>query len=88
MRLDPHGLYNGRFSVFLQDACLGEQLSHDGDASSQVVEALRALAERPLRVQGTSKIKNVYGVPVVRELPVRLLADCLRGSGCSHRRSN
>ena len=63
IRLDPHGLYNGRFSVFLQDACLGEQLFHDGDASSQV-EALRALAERPLRVQGTSKIKNVYDVPV------------------------
>ena len=65
IRLDPHGLYNGRFSVFLQDACLGEQLFHDGDASSQV-EALRALAERPLRVQGTS---DSWQIAFVDQLP-------------------
>ena len=55
---------------------------HDGEASAQV-EALRALAERPLPLQGASKIKNIYGVPVT-ELPVRLLADCLRGSVTLH----
>ena len=82
VRVDPQGLYDGRIALFQQDSCLGEQLFHDGDASSQV-EALRALAERPLPIQGAAKVKNVYGVPV-SELPVRLLADCLRGSVALH----
>ncbi len=60
VRVDPQGCYDARISLFQQDSCLGEQLFHDGDASSQV-EALRALAERPLPLQGTGKIKNVYG---------------------------
>jgi hypothetical protein len=82
VRVDPQGLYDGRVVVFQQDSCLGEQLFHDGDASSQI-EAVRALAERPLPLQGATKIRNVYGVPVA-ELPVRLLADCLRGSVALH----
>jgi len=82
VRVDPHGLFDGRIALFQQDACLGEQLFHDGEASSQV-EALRALAERPLRLQGSVKVKNVYDVSV-EELPVRLLADCLRGSVALH----
>jgi hypothetical protein len=82
VRVDPHGLFDGRIALFQQDACLGEQLFHDGDAFSQV-EALRCLAERPHRVQGSVKVKNLYDVPV-EELPVHLLADCLRGSVALH----
>ena len=36
VRVDPHGLYNGRLNIFQQDACLAEQLFHDGDAAGQV----------------------------------------------------
>jgi len=82
VRVDPHGLYNGRLNICQQDACLAEQLFHDGDAASQV-EAIRALAERPLKVQGTLKITNVHDVPIT-ELPVRVLGDCLRGSVALH----
>ena len=49
------GLYGGRISVFQPDACLAEMLFHDGDACAQI-EALRALAERPLRIQGSVKV--------------------------------
>lgn len=82
VRVDPHGLYNGRLNIFQQDACLAEQLFHDGDAAGQV-EAMRALAERPLKVQGTPKINNIHDVPIA-ELPVRVLGDCLRGSVALH----
>lgn len=82
VRVDPQGLYDGRIALFQQDSCLGEQLFHDGEASAQL-EALRSLAERPLPLQGAMKIKSVYGVPV-SELPIRLLADCLRGSVALH----
>lgn len=82
IRVDPHGVFDGRVALFQQDACLGEQLFHDGDALSQV-EALRALAERPLRLQGAPKVKSLYDVPV-EELPVHLLGDCLRGSVALH----
>ena len=78
VRLDPHGLYNGRMNIMQQDACYAEQLFHEGDAIGQV-EAARALAERPLKIQGTPKITNVHDVPIA-ELPVRVLGDCLRGS--------
>ena len=78
VRIDPQGLFDGRVALFQQDACLGEQLFHDGDAFSQI-EAIRALSERPLRVQAASKVKSVHDVDV-SELPVRLLGDCLRGS--------
>jgi hypothetical protein len=78
VRVDPMGLFGGRISVFQPDACLAEQLFHDGDAGAQV-DAIRALAERPLRIQGSVKITAVYDAPV-SELPVRLLGDCLRGS--------
>lgn len=78
VRVDPHGLFDGRVALFQQDACLGEQLFHDGDAFSQI-EAMRALSERPLRVQAESKVKSVHDADV-SELPVRLLGDCLRGS--------
>jgi len=44
---------------------------------------MRALAERPLHIQGSVKIANVYDVPV-KELPVRVLGDCLRGSPALH----
>ena len=43
VRVDPAGHYGGRISVFQPDACLAEQLFHDGDSSAQV-EAIRALA--------------------------------------------
>lgn len=82
VRVDPMNLYGGRISVFQPDACLAEQLFHDGDAGAQI-DALRALAERPLRIQGSVKVKVVYDVPV-SELPVRLLGDCLRGSPALH----
>ena len=82
VRLDPHGLYNGRLNIMQQDACYAEQLFHDGDAIGQV-EAVRALAERPLKIQGTPKITNVHDVPIA-ELPVRVLGDCLRGSVALH----
>lgn len=36
VRVDPHGLFDGRIALFQPDACLGEQLFHDGDAFSQV----------------------------------------------------
>ncbi|CAB9511471.1 Peptidase family M1 [Seminavis robusta] len=82
VRVDPIGLYAGRISVFQPDACLAEQLFHDGDAGAQV-EAMRNLAERPLRIQGSVKVTSVYDVKV-SELPVRVLGDCLRGSPALH----
>ena len=82
VRLDPHGLYNGRLNIFQEDACLAEELFHDGDAASQV-EAMRSLAERPLKIQGQGKITNIHDVPI-SELPVRVLGDCLRGSVALH----
>lgn len=82
IRVDPHGFYNGRLNVCQQDACLAEQLFHDGDASGQL-EAMRALAERPLKIQSQPKITNVHDVPI-GELPVRVLSDCLRGSVALH----
>lgn len=82
VRVDPMGLYGGRISVFQPDACLAEQLFHDGDAGAQV-DALRSLAERPLRIQGSVKVTSVYDVAVT-ELPVRVLGDCLRGSPALH----
>jgi hypothetical protein len=82
VRVDPMGLYGGRISVFQPDACLAEQLFHDGDAGAQV-DSLRSLAERPLRIQGSVKVTAVYDVGV-SELPVRVLGDCLRGSPALH----
>jgi hypothetical protein len=82
VRVDPAGQYGGRISVCQPDACLAEQLFHDGDASAQV-EAIRALAERPLRIQVLGKITTVYDVSVA-ELPVRVIGDCLRGSPALH----
>jgi hypothetical protein len=82
VRVDPLGLYGGRISVFQPDACLAEQLFHDGDSSAQV-SAIRALAERPLRIQGSMKVTSIYDVSVA-ELPVRILGDCLRGSPALH----
>ena len=82
IRVDPHGIYNSRIHIYLQDACMAEQLFHDGDASGQI-DAMRALAERPMKIQSQSKLTNVHDVPV-RELPVRVLGDCLRGSVALH----
>ena len=82
IRVDPHGLYNGRLSIYQQDACLAEQVFHDGDASGQL-EAIRTLAERPLKIQSLPKLSNVHDVPLA-ELPVRVLGDCLRGSVALH----
>ena len=82
VRVDPSGQYGGRISVFQPDACLAEQLFHDGDASAQA-EAIRALAERPLRVQVIGKVTSVYDVSV-SELPVRVIGDCLRGTPALH----
>eukprot|EP00934_Nitzschia_sp_Nitz4_P008327 Nitzschia sp. Nitz4//scaffold39_size137210//1884//7601//NITZ4_003182-RA/size137210-processed-gene-0.81-mRNA-1//1//CDS//3329550332//8317//frame0 len=82
VRVDPMGQFCGRVSVFQPDACLAEMLFHDGDASAQV-ESLRALAERPLRIQGAVKVTSIYDVKV-SELPVRVLGDCLRGSAALH----
>jgi len=82
VRVDPLGLYGGRISVFQPDACLAEQLFHDGDSAAQV-DAIRSLAERPLRIQGSMKVTSIYDVKV-SELPVRVLGDCLRGSPALH----
>ncbi len=81
VRVDPLGMYSGRISVFQPDACLAECLFHDGDAAAQV-DAMRALAERPLKVT-TMKVTTIYDVSV-SELPVRILGDCLRGSPALH----
>ena len=81
MRVSRSARY-GRISVFQPDACLAECLFHDGDAGAQV-EAIRALAERPLRIQPSTKVTAIYDVNV-SELPVRVLADCLRGSPALH----
>eukprot|EP00533_Pseudo-nitzschia_delicatissima_P004876 CAMPEP_0116090012 /NCGR_PEP_ID=MMETSP0327-20121206/6729_1 /TAXON_ID=44447 /ORGANISM="Pseudo-nitzschia delicatissima, Strain B596" /LENGTH=1889 /DNA_ID=CAMNT_0003581237 /DNA_START=110 /DNA_END=5782 /DNA_ORIENTATION=+ len=82
VRVDPMLLYGGKISVVQQDACLAEMLFHDGDAGAQV-EALRALAERPMKIQGSVKVTSVYDVQV-SELPVRVLGDCLRGTPALH----
>ena len=82
VRVDPFDIYCGRISVVQPDACLAEELFHDGDASAQV-DAIRSLAERPLRIQGSMKVSVVHGVNV-SELPVRLLSDCLKGSSALH----
>lgn len=82
VRVDPVGIYCGRFSVFQPDACLAEQLFHDGDAAAQV-DAMRALSERPLLIQGSVKVTAIYDVSIA-ELPVRVLGDCLRGSPALH----
>ena len=82
VRVDPMGLYAGKVTVFQPDACLAEQLFHDGDAGAQV-DALRALAERPLRIQGSVKVTSIYDVPI-SELPVRVMGDCLRGTPALH----
>lgn len=82
VRVDPLGLYGGRISVSQPDPCLAEQLFHDGDASAQI-DAIRALAERPLGIQGNGKVTTVYDVHV-SELPVRVIGDCLRGSPALH----
>jgi len=62
LRVDPHGLFGGtaKIATFQQDACVAEQLFNDGDASGQI-EALRTLAERPFRIQGSVKgVTSVY----------------------------
>ena len=82
VRVDPVHMYGGKISVSQPDACLAEQLFHDGDAAAQV-DAIRALAERPLSIQGTGKVTVVHGVAVA-ELPVRVLGDCLRGTPALH----
>eukprot|EP00531_Pseudo-nitzschia_arenysensis_P017503 CAMPEP_0116154266 /NCGR_PEP_ID=MMETSP0329-20121206/21690_1 /TAXON_ID=697910 /ORGANISM="Pseudo-nitzschia arenysensis, Strain B593" /LENGTH=1391 /DNA_ID=CAMNT_0003651237 /DNA_START=71 /DNA_END=4244 /DNA_ORIENTATION=- len=82
VRVDPMHLYGGKISVIQQDACLAEMLFHDGDSGAQV-EALRALAERPMKIQGSVKVTSVYDVQV-SELPVRILGDCLRGTPALH----
>jgi hypothetical protein len=82
IRVDPHGQFGGKISIFQPDASFGEMLFHDGDASAQI-EAARSLAERPLRIQGSMKITSVHNAQV-SELPVRLLGDCLRGSPALH----
>ena len=46
-------------------------------------DALRALAERPLKIQGSVKVSSVYDVQI-SELPVRVLGDCLRGTPALH----
>ncbi|CAJ1903339.1 unnamed protein product [Cylindrotheca closterium] len=82
VRVDPMGLYGGKISVSQPDACLAEMVFHDGDAGAQVT-AMRALAERPVRIQGSLKVTAVYDVNIA-ELPVRVLGDCLRGSPAMH----
>lgn len=82
VRVDPMSIYGGRIAVIQPDACIAEQLFHDGDAGAQV-DAIRALAERPFRIQGSVKISTVYGADV-SELPVRVLGDCLRGTPALH----
>ena len=82
VRVDPMLLYGGKISVIQPDACLAEMLFHDGDSGAQV-DSLRALAERPMKIQGSVKVSSVYDVQV-SELPVRVLGDCLRGTPALH----
>ena len=57
--IDPAGLYGARIAMNQPDACWGEMLFHDVNASGQI-EAIRALAERPLRIQGSVNVTSVY----------------------------
>jgi len=57
-------------------------LIRHGDASAQC-DALRALAERPLLIQGSTRTTSIYDVHI-SELPVRVLGDCQRGSPALH----
>jgi len=82
IRVDPMGLFGGKVAVFQPDACLAEQLFHDGDSAAQI-DAIRSLAERPTPIQATFKISTVHDAKV-QELPVRVLGDCLRGSPALH----
>lgn len=81
--IDPHFMYDGKVSIFQPDSCLAERLFHDGEAISQI-ESIRALAERPHRIQGSVRVKTIFDVDVA-ELPVRVLGDCLRGSATLQR---
>mmetsp|Transcript_19459 Transcript_19459/g.39384 ORF Transcript_19459/g.39384 Transcript_19459/m.39384 type:complete len:849 (+) Transcript_19459:323-2869(+) len=81
--IDPHHMFDGRVSVFQPDCCLAEKIFHDGEAISQV-ESIRALAERPHRIQGATKVKTIFDVDVAT-LSVRVLGDCLRGSATLQR---
>mmetsp|Transcript_44511 Transcript_44511/g.50305 ORF Transcript_44511/g.50305 Transcript_44511/m.50305 type:complete len:1980 (-) Transcript_44511:115-6054(-) len=82
VRVDPMLLYGGKISLQQPDSCFAEMLFHDGDAGAQV-DSLRALAERPTKIQGSVKVSSVYDVQV-SELPVRVLGDCLRGTPALH----
>lgn len=61
IRVDPEGLYGGigKITTFQQDACVADQLFHDGDTTGQL-HAMRTLAERPFRIQGAVKVTSVY----------------------------
>ena len=61
LKVDPHGVFGGmgKIATFQQDACVAEQLFNDADASNQM-DALRTLAERPFRIQGSVKVTSVY----------------------------
>lgn len=57
--VDPGGFYGGRIAINQPDACWGEMLFHDVNASGQI-EAIRALAEKPSRIQGNVNVTSVF----------------------------
>ncbi len=57
--MDPGGFYGGRIAISQPDACWGEMLFHDVNASGQV-EAIRALAEKPSRIRGQVNVTSVF----------------------------
>jgi hypothetical protein len=85
VRVDPMGLHGGRISVSQPDPCPAEQLFHDGDASERRwMLFVRALAERPLSMQGAGKVTTVYAVYVSGSSLFEFIGDCcLQGITCS-----
>jgi hypothetical protein len=57
--MDPGGFYGGRIAISQPDACWGEMLFHDVNASGQI-EAIRALAEKPSRIRGQVNVTSVF----------------------------
>jgi hypothetical protein len=77
-KIDPAGIYGGRIAMNQPDACWGEMLFHDGDACGQM-EAIRALAERPMKIQGSVNVTTIY----VSGWVVDSVSICCQMSSCS-----
>lgn len=74
--MDPSGFYGGRIAISQPDACWGEMLFHDVNASGQI-EAIRALAEKPSRIQGHVSVTSIFvRDSLVKAWILNLIASC------------